>query len=342
MFKLLLLTVLTLTLHSDSLKSALSQMIIIGFEGEKVPKKLATFIQKNGIGGVILFSKNIKNPSQLKALTQTLHQLDSKLLIATDQEGGLVERLNHKNGFFDTPKPIEVAKMGKKEATMLYHNMAKMLASSGINVNFAPCVDLAKNPNNSVIVKYGRAFSSKPQEVIIYGQLFIDAMQKEGVLSVIKHFPGHGSSKSDSHKGFVDVTHSWSREELLPFFNLQSHAIMSAHIYNHKLDPLYPATLSKATIGILRKSGFNGIVISDDIQMKAIRENYDLNTTITKAIAASVDIILVGNQLADPISIEEIVNKMEALVKKGDISLRDIEAANRRIKAVKKELYARR
>ncbi len=342
MFKLCLLVCLSVTLSAQSLTSQIANMLIIGFEGGKVPKNLARFIHENGIGGVILFKKNIKNPLQLQALTKQLKSLDSTIMIATDQEGGLVQRLSEKNGFFHTPKPIEVASMGEDTAQIVYENMAKMLHENGINVNFAPCVDLAKNPKNRVIARYGRAFSSDPKKVIRYGDIFIKAMEKEGVLSVLKHFPGHGSSLADSHKGFVDVSESWGREELEPFLRLPAKMVMSAHIFNSHIDSCYPATLSKKTNAILRDSGFDGVLVSDDLQMRAISQNYDLNTTLTKAINASVDMLLFGNQLARPIMIETLVEKIQALVEVGDIDIHHIHEANRRINALKKELYARR
>ena len=342
MFKLCLLFCLSVGVSAQTLTSQIANMIIIGFEGEKVPKNLARFIHENGIGGVILFKKNIKNPAQLQLLTRELKSLDSTIMIATDQEGGLVERLSDKNGFYHTPKPVEVARMGEETAKVVYESMAKMLHSTGINVNFAPSVDLAKNPKNRVIFKYGRAFSANPKEVIRYGGIFMKAMEKEGVLSVLKHFPGHGSSLADSHKGFVDVSESWGKEELEPFTGLDAKMVMSAHIFNRYLDEKYPATLSKKSNAILRKSGFDGVLVSDDLQMRAISQNYDLNTTLKAGINASVDMLLFGNQLARPIMIETLVKNIQALVKSGDIDIRRIREANRRINALKKELYARR
>jgi beta-N-acetylhexosaminidase len=342
MFKLSLFLFLSVGLCAQTLTSQIANMIIIGFEGEKVPKHLADFIQKNGIGGVILFKKNIKNPLQLRELTKRLKSLDTTIMIATDQEGGLVERLSDKNGFYHTPKPIEVADMDSETAQKIYTKMAKMLHQNGINVNFAPSVDLAKNPKNRVIAKYGRAFSADAKKVIVYGDIFMKAMEKEGVLSVLKHFPGHGSSLADSHKGFVDVSESWGKEELEPFLKLPAKMVMSAHIFNSHLDKHYPATLSKKTNAILRKSGFNGVLVSDDLQMRAISQNYDLNTTLTKAINASVDMLLFGNQLSKPIMIESLVDAIQALVEVGEIDINRIVKANRRINAIKKELYARR
>ena len=342
MFRVFFLLLLANLLQASSLTSQISNMIIIGFEGEKLPQTLQSYIKENGLGGVILFSKNIKNPQQLKSLTTSLKACDETIMIATDQEGGLVQRLGSKNGFFDTPKAIDVAKLGEENARKLYTKMAQMLAHAGINVNFAPSVDLAKNPKNKVIAKYGRAFSADPNEVIKYADIFIKAMEKEGVLSVIKHFPGHGSSLEDSHKGFVDVSESWGREELEPFLQLPSKAIMTAHIFNRHIDEKYPATLSKKTNAILRDSGFDGLLISDDLQMQAISKNYDLNTTLTKAINAGVDILLFGNQLAKPIMIESLVKNIEALVQNGEIKLSRIKEANRRINSVKKGLYGRK
>jgi len=339
MFRIFLLLLCVSLLEAKPLTSLISNMIIIGFEGESVPPKLAHYIKKHGIGGVILFSKNIKNTQQLKTLTASLQALSVEtIMIATDQEGGLVQRLSAKNGFVSTPKPSVVSQMGVVEASKLYSAMAKMLSSNGINVNFAPSVDLAVNPKNVVIYKYGRSFSKAPKEVIKYADIFIKAMEKEGVLSVIKHFPGHGSSMGDSHKGFVDVSETWHKKELEPFFALPAKAVMSAHIFNKNIDKTYPATLSLQTNALLRARGYDGLLISDDLQMKAISDNYDLNTTLTKAINASVDMLLFGNQLSKPIMIDTLVSRIEVLVKKGYISMERIKEANTRINRIKEGL----
>ena len=342
MFKLLLLGFLSFSLSAKSLESMISNMIIIGFEGEKLPLSLATHIQNHGLGGVILFSKNIQNPQQLKALTSSIKALDKSVFIATDQEGGLVQRLGAKNGFYDTPKPVDVGKMDDATAKVIYTKMADMLFDYGITMDFAPCVDLAKNPKNRVIYRYGRAFSSSPKEVVHFGKIFMDALEDVGVMPVLKHFPGHGSSVADSHRGFVDVSESWGEEELIPFKKLIPKAIMTAHIFNRHLDAEYPATLSLKTNGILRGDGYDGLLISDDLQMGAISKNYDLNQTLTLAIGASVDMVLFGNQLAKPIMIEALVARIKALVLAGKIPRKEIEVANSRIERMKKEHDARR
>ncbi len=325
--------------QADSLDEKIAKMVIIGFDGVELNQNISNDIKKYGIGGVILFSKNIKSPLQLKKLTTTLKSLrKEKFLIATDQEGGLVQRLKSKNGFINTPKAIDIAKLSKKEAKQLYKNMAKMLHEYGINCNFAPSVDVAINPKNPVIAKYGRSFSSDPKVVLDYSTLFIDAMHEEGVLSVLKHFPGHGSSRGDSHDGFVDVSEYWQEDELYPFLKLiergKSDAIMSAHIFNKNLDALYPATLSyKTNQNLLRdKMGFEGVLISDDMQMGAIAKNYDLNESVALAINSGVDMLLFGNQLSTPLSLVEIIKIIKKLIDENRVSKERIEEASRRVR----------
>jgi len=338
MLKIVLVLSLSIfILEAKSLRESISNMFIIGFEGFNAPNKLKNFIKTNSLGGVILFSKNIKDPDTLKELTTSLQNLNKdRLLIGVDEEGGLVSRLGSLDGFKKTPKAIDVANSGEEEAKKSYKDMAIMLKKSGINLNFAPCVDLAINPKNSVIVKYGRSFSKDEDEVIKYASIFMNQMQKEGVGSVIKHFPGHGSSLGDSHEGFVDVSDSWSKKELIPFFRLKPKAVMSAHIYNKNIDKDYPATLSKKTLDLLRGSGFDGVIVSDDLQMGAIRKNFDLNQTLTLAINSGVDLLLFGNQLSKPEDIEFLVCRVEELIKRKKIDKESIIRADIKIDKFKR------
>jgi beta-N-acetylhexosaminidase len=158
---------------------------------------------------------------------------------------------------------------------------------------------------------------------------------------VLKHFPGHGSSLNDSHKGFVDVTHTWSKKELEPFIELikqqRVQMIMTAHIFNASLDEKYPATLSQATnTQLLRETlGYQGVIISDDLQMKAISEHYSLKETVTLAINSGVDMLLFGNQLGKQ-DIKELVDTIYEEVIKGNIAYERIVQSNQRIKALRK------
>ncbi len=341
MFKSIILAIgLTfLLLRAEGIDDRLSSLFIIGFEGKEVPPKLCDYLTHHPLGGVILFSKNISSPKQLQSLTADLRSCAKyPLLIGVDDEGGLVQRLSRKNGFDSFPKPSEVAKGSISEAGKIYKKMAKMLHTNGINLNFAPSVDLAINPHNKIIVGYGRSFGADPKKVIAYANIFVQRMQEEGVIPVLKHFPGHGSSRGDSHKGFVDVSQSWKREELEPFLKIEAPMIMSAHLYNRRLDRKNIATLSKPTLDLLRKGGFEGVIVSDDMQMGAIIKHYPLKDALAKALMSGVDILLVGNQLSHPLSIQQLVAMMRKAYQDGEISIERIKAANAKIEKMKATL----
>ncbi len=344
MFKIFLVTLfLVSALISQTLESKISKMIVIGFDGYDVNSSSTLF--KYPLGGVILFDKNIKNPEQLKKLTTKLNMYSkNKFLISVDEEGGLVSRLGKVEGFLKTQSAFEVAKLGKASAEVKYKNMATMLKNSGLNCNLAPSVDLAINPKNKVIVKNKRAFSKDPKIVSDYASIFISQMQKQGILTVIKHFPGHGSSIGDSHEGFVDVSDSWSNKELIPFENLIKkdavQMIMTAHIYNKNIDPKFPATLSyKTNHDILREDlGFKGVLISDDLQMGAISKNYTLDETLKLAVNSGVNLLLFANQISKPIEIEEIISSVKKLVESGAIDIKTIEKSNQIVEQLKRGL----
>ncbi|RLB66095.1 MAG: glycoside hydrolase family 3, partial [Deltaproteobacteria bacterium] len=215
----------------------------------------------------------------------------------------------------------------------------------GITLNFAPVVDLNINPNNPVIGKLERSFSADPQVVTRMALAFIRAHHVLGIRCTLKHFPGHGSSSTDSHLGFVDVTKTWSPVELEPYKNIigagMADAIMTAHVFNAKLDEDYPATLSKRVItGLLReKLGYGGVIISDDMQMGAIRKYYGFEQAIRLAIDAGVDILIVANNtIFDKTAIPRAISIIRTLVKQGKISVPRIEASYRRIHALKQPI----
>jgi len=211
-----------------------------------------------------------------------------------------------------------------------------MLQDMGINLNFAPVVDLARNPKNRVILGLERSYGSDAKHVAQYGEIVIQEQRKKGIISVLKHFPGHGSSLGDSHQGFVDISNTWSKEELLPYKMLiekdTADMIMTAHVFNSHLDAKYPATLSyNINTKLLRqKLGFGGIIVSDDMQMKAIAAHYSLKDAVTLAINSGVDILLFGNQLSYN-STKEIVETIYMQVKNGSIPLKRIIEANEKI-----------
>ncbi len=323
-FSLLLL----LNLSAKSLEELASGVLMVGFDGVKAPK----FLKKYKVAGVILFSKNIKSKNQLKKLTKDIKKLQPSIMIAVDEEGGRVQRLKKFAKFKSAKK---VAKSGEKFAKKEYTKMAKLLNEVGINLNLAPDVDL-EYLNNPIIAKYKRSFGKNPKQVIKYANIFTSIMKKHNIMTTLKHFPGHGSSRSDSHKGFTDVTQTWQKRELEPFKKVKSPLIMTAHIFNSNLDSTYPATLSYKTNTLLLrdKLGFSGVLISDDMQMGAISKNYPFKTALKLALNSGVDILLIGNFLDKPLKIKKIVNTIVELVKSGEVKKQRLEDANSRIKSL--------
>jgi beta-N-acetylhexosaminidase len=222
--------------------------------------------------------------------------------VAVDAEGGLINRLKQRYGFIPIPSHQELGKKDNLEETERFSSfLAQELSLLGFNLNFAPVVDLNLNPENPVIGGLGRSFSEDPGKVFNHARAFISGQHKYGILTSIKHFPGHGSSKEDSHKGLVDVTDTYSSKELEPFQELikssMADLVMTAHIINRNIDPDYPATLSSRYIKeILRKEmGFQGVVVSDDLQMGAITENYGFEEALVRSINAGCNLLILSN-----------------------------------------------
>ncbi|MDA7818334.1 glycoside hydrolase family 3 protein [Sulfurimonas sp.] len=355
--KLLLLLFITLgVLHSsdtqlpndEELHKLIGRMLLVGFPNETIDKnsEIVRQIKQYNLGGVILFdrfysdrtkTKNISSPNQLQHLTSKLKLYSNKpLLISIDQEGGKVARLKPAYGFANIPSAKRVSSLHVDKAKAIYNAQARMLKSSGINCDFAPVVDLAVNEENSVIYGLERSYGSNPQEVVKYASIFMDSLENTEILSVLKHFPGHGSSLGDSHKGFVDITNTWTKKELEPYHYLINQGkvkmIMTAHVFNSNLDENHPATLSHfVNTTLLRENlGYKGVVISDDLQMKAISEHYTISESVALAINAGVDILLFGNQLAEQ-DIDELVLLIATEVKNGIIPIERILESNRRI-----------
>jgi beta-N-acetylhexosaminidase len=230
--------------------------------------------------------------------------------------------------------------------------MAQELQQHGINLNFAPIVDI----NNSsapceVIGKMDRSYGEEPEKVINYSQVFIDAHHECNTITCLKHFPGHGFVKGDSHLGMVDATSTASEVELIPYYRLikegKVDAIMTAHVVNKNLDPNYPATLSQVTLKkLLREQGYDGVIISDDLFMGAIVEHYELENSIQLAISAGCDMLIFSyNEAAykkaapnfvPPENIfETVVETVMQAISEGTITVAQIDDAYRRISTLK-------
>lgn len=337
----------------------IGQMLMVGFKGLRVSdsQELSNDIIRHHLGGVLLYDVditgktphlNIKSPKQLKALTGDLQAIsDTPLFIAIDYEGGVISRLKEEYGF---PATISHRQLGKiDDAAFTYkeaRKMAKELKSLGINLNLAPVVDLNINRENPVIGKLGRSFSEKPDIVGRHAMAFIEANLEVGIITTLKHFPGHGSSDKDSHLGFTDVTQKWSSLELEPFRQIvkkgKADMVMTAHVFNWRIDADYPATLSKKTIsGLLRENlQYKGLVISDDMQMKAIADNYSLEEAVIKSIEAGVDVLTFSKNTDEDGG--SIVEKVKAIIlgaiADGRISEERIDISFRRIVKLKKRI----
>ncbi len=332
---------------SIPLREKIGRMFIVGLDSSALKHNdpIIKKIKDYKVGGVILFAYNIPvsdaDSSSRERLTELCSSLQSmagyRLMLGIDQEGGRVMRLRASKGYPELPSHAYLGRTDNEDTTRHYAGItAEALNSIGLNLNFAPCVDVNMNPECPVIGKFDRAFSSDPAEVGEHAEYFISEHRKHGVLTSVKHFPGHGSSVTDSHNGLTDISLTWSREELIPFEHLIENdccdMVMVGHIFNRQLDSLYPASLSKATVdGLLRKElGWNGLVVSDDLGMKAINDNYPLEESLKLSINAGVDMLMLIAK-STPERIETAIGLVEEMVLSGEIPESRITEAYRRI-----------
>jgi beta-N-acetylhexosaminidase len=340
------------------LRTKIGQMLLVGFRGLTVKAAAPTVadIRDRGLGGVLLFDydtptkkyhRNVASPAQVGALVAGLRaEATIPLLVAIDEEGGEVDRLKARYGF---PATLSEAELGARDDAAYTRKRARAigqtLAGLGIDLDLAPVVDLDVNPKNPIIGALHRSFSSDPTVVTRQGLAYLAGLHDAGVGGTLKHFPGHGSSTGDTHLGWVDVTTTWTRTELEPFRTIiakgAADAVLVAHVFDSDLDRTYPASLSSAVIdGMLRADlGFDGVVITDDLQMGAIRQVYGYETAVERAILAGADILTIANQqVYEPDVVEKTVDIVEAAVSAGRIEVSRIDDSWRRIAALKARL----
>ena len=338
----------------------IGQTIMIGFSGQSEHdpgvKAVRDQFAEGVIGGVVLYPENIDSARQLRFLTAFLANANSNLVpfIAVDQEGGMVQRLTPRTGHTHYPSAQNMgreAKPGLQDAALhSYEAMAKELAAAGINVNFGPVVDLSLNPWNTVIARRKRSFGSDPEAVISLARTFIIAHREANVATVAKHFPGHGSSWSDSHKTLPDISLSWQESELEPYAALARDGMLDMVMVGHLYHPRFsdgdrlPASLSANAIHVLRADSginFKGVVVSDDMEMGAVRERYSLEDRVILALNAGVDLLVFSNVKSRD---QDLGVKVHAIiaegVRDGRIPRARIEAAYARIAALKQRLMA--
>lgn len=344
---------------NSQLDRKLGQMFLAGFRGYRLDalNPIVDDLRKRHLGAVVLFDYdvvnnapglNVESPEQLRALTADINSYaEVPVLIGIDQEGGMIDRLREERGF---PKTVSHKELGSRNYPAATYKNASIIAQTlrqvGIPLNLAPVLDLDIHPDNPIIGKKQRSFSASPDTVVVHAREYIRAHHDQGVLCTLKHFPGHGSSKADSHLGFVTVTELWSEDHVKPYAALvaegYSDAVMTAHIHNDILDEECPATLSPAVIGeLLRvKVGFDGVVISDDMMMGAIVNFFTLETAIVKAVMAGVDILSFGNNLFEyePDIIERAFEALKKAVKDKEIPEERIDQSFERIMTLKKRM----
>ena len=342
---------------APSLERMAGQMIMTGFRGtgEKPLSEdlqyLLPDIRAGHIGGVILFepdvltrkTRNIRSLEQVAALTALLQEgAPVPLFVGVDQEGGRVRRFKEEHGLPATPSPATLGR-GSTEVTRAEGmRIGAALRAAGVNLNFAPVLDVNVNPQSPAIGALGRSFSADPARVAAHGQAFAEGLASAGVIPCYKHFPGHGSARHDTHLGLTDITATWLPIELEPYRRILPHTppamIMSGHMVHKKKSGKLPASLSPEIItGLLRGSmGWEGVVITDDLQMGAIEDTYSMKEAIHLAVLAGSDILLFGNNMRhDPQEGRKAHAALVELVREGSLSKSRIRESYARIMELK-------
>lgn len=329
-----------------TLREKIGQLFIVGFEGSEPSETLKDLIQTHRVGGVILLGRNILDPLQLLRLTTAIQESSGglkpaptnlPLFIAVDQEGGRVSRL--KAPFTQFPSPATLGETGlPKLVYAVGAAIGRELQAVGINVNFAPVLDVNINPQNPVIGD--RAFGSNPDIVGKLGVASFQGLKDQRIISGGKHFPGHGDTALDSHKALPVVDQSRERlegVELRPFaeaIKAGIPALMTAHVLYPALDPLYPATLSKAILTDLLRGelAFQGLIISDDLEMEAIASYYGIGEAAVRFLQAGGDLLLICHRFHRQL---EAMDAVKRAVEEGRLSEERIDTSLARIAKVK-------
>ena len=341
----------------ELLDTMIGQMIMVGFTGSSERDggvaAVRDQLNKGTIGGVVLYPENIRSSEQLRSLTAFLRNAKSSPVpfVAVDQEGGLVQRLTRRNGHRYFPSAFSVGRnpsfASSDSAEKLYATMAAELAHAGFNLNFGPVVDLNLNPWNPVIGQRDRSFGADPNTVTMLARAFITAHRQADIVTVAKHFPGHGSSHVDSHRALADVSQTWKEIELEPYRNLAKEGMLDAVMLGHLYHPRFsdgaklPASLSLRAVQALRAGyiGFDGVVVSDDMEMRAVSDDYSFEERVIKAVNAGTDLIVFSNVAAGDSDLGPKIHAVIAdAVRDGRISRARVEQAYGKIKSLKRRL----
>ncbi|MEO7191413.1 MAG: beta-N-acetylhexosaminidase [Vicinamibacterales bacterium] len=299
------------------LRRQIGRLAIIGFAGHSVPVELRQLAAEFDLGGVIYFGRNIEQPEQVAELSRQVNVLRREwpLWISVDQEGGSVARF--KAPFTEWPIAATLGRSGDEALTSRFAAaLAIELRAVGVNLDFAPVLDVHTNPANPVIGM--RALSTRPEDVARLGSAFVRSLQRGGVAACGKHFPGHGDTSVDSHESLPVVEHDRRRlemVELVPFRQAVADrvaTIMTAHVLVPAIDPHQPASFSPVIVQQWLKNqlGYDGVVVSDDLGMKAVSASTPLPEAAVRAIQAGCDVLLLCNS-----TIDEQVEALEGLIR---------------------------
>jgi beta-N-acetylhexosaminidase len=316
-----------------TLREKIARLLIVGFRGTDLSDLawLEHFIGNLGVGGVILFDRdqetgqprNVESPDQVRRLVADIKALapHREVIVAIDQEGGLVTRLSPKLGFPKVESEAAIGDQGDTAVEAWADGLVATLADAGINLNFAPVVDLNVNPDNPAIGALDRAFSADPAIVSRDAEIELLAHRARGVRTALKHFPGLGSATANTDFGVADVTATWTDEELDPYRALIPAGlvdmVMAAHVVNGQLDPQLPASLSKNTIIRLLRGQleWDGVVVTDDMQAAAITQKFGDDDAVSLALQAGCDLLVFANQqVYDPERIVKVIDHVERIV----------------------------
>ena len=331
------------------LRRVIGQLLLVGFDGaepgQPVTRQLLQHITAGRAGGVLLLNRNIRDRAQVRRLTSAIRKAGGPgMLIAADQEGGAVQRLGPRAGFGMVPGALAVARGGGADfAQAVYARMASDLADVGVNMNLGPVLDLSL-VGRGVIGGLGRGYSADPDVVAELAGLFIQAHARAGIITVAKHFPGHGSTTIDSHRRLPNITATWKDRELAPYRVLindgQIPTVMTAHLYHPRFSdrPGWPSSLSNRTTRELRDGlGFEGPIITDDLGMEAVSQAAgSVETAAVRALLAGADMLILSNHPNhDPGLIGRVHTAISNAVSSGELPRVVLEAAHRRVTGMK-------
>ena len=338
----------------QQLRRSIGDMIVVGFFGTKNTDpgflQITENLERGTIGGVLFLGRNISSRADLEGMVGSIRTCKCKTtpLIAIDEEGGVVERLGVQAGYRHTLSAAALGITNEAQVRTEYGLLSRKVSEAGFNLNLAPVVDVNKNRSNPVIGMLDRSFSDNPAVVSRYASFFIEEHHKRGVLTALKHFPGHGSSAQDSHRSVADVQTSWSPEELLPYRVLIKKGIVDSILVGHlanaaKWGGVATQAGSSAITKMLRRQlKFDGVVLSDDLAMEAVGSpSTRLSAVVVSAIQAGIDIVIVSRVDAQDERIDTGAYVNSAIfeaVKSGKLERSSIASSSRRAGRLKARL----